>query len=103
MRIDARRLHRDLEELGKIGCVEGRGVTRLALSEDDLRGRQWLMDRMQVAGLEVRVDAAANVIGRLPAAGEGAQTLIIGSHLDTVPQGGMFDGALGVLAGLECA
>ena len=103
MRIDQHRLQRDLEELGQIGYVEGRGVTRLALTEEDLQGRQWLIAKMQEAGMQVRVDAAANVIGRLPAPGEGAQVLAIGSHLDTVPQGGRFDGALGVLAGLECA
>ena len=102
--INPDRLWNDLQELAKIGYREGRGVSRPALSDADMAARQWLTDRMQATGLDVRVDAAANVIGTLPATGARPQkVLAIGSHLDTVPQGGKFDGALGVLAGLECA
>ncbi|CAB1084092.1 N-carbamoyl-L-amino acid hydrolase (EC [Olavius algarvensis Delta 1 endosymbiont] len=70
----------------------------------DMAARAWLTDRMQAAGLDVRLDAAANVIGTLRATGRRPlKVLAIGSHLDTDPQGGKFDGALGMLAGLECA
>ena len=77
----------------------GPGVTRLAWTEPLEAANRWLAQRMEDAGLEVEIDAAGNVVGkwnagRLPA-------VVIGSHLDTVRQGGRYDGALGVLAGLE--
>ncbi|CAB1076955.1 N-carbamoyl-L-amino acid hydrolase (EC [Olavius algarvensis Delta 1 endosymbiont] len=102
--INPERLWNDLQELAKIGYREGRGVSRPALSDSDMAAKAWHTDRIQAAGLAVRLDAAANVIGTLPATGRRPQkVLAIGSHLDTVPQGGKFEGALGVLAGLECA
>jgi len=103
VKIDAKRFLADLEELGKIGYHEGQGVTRLALDDADMRAREWLLDKMEEAGLKTRVDAAGNVIGRLEGRDPEGKTLIIGSHLDTVPQGGKYDGALGIVAGLECA
>lgn len=101
-RINGERLWEDLMELGEIGYAEGQGVTRTALSEADLAGRAWLVRKFEEAGLEVVVDAACNVIGRLKSGMPGAGRVAMGSHLDTVPQGGKFDGMLGVLAGLEC-
>jgi len=102
--VNTERLWSDLRELGKIGLVEGRGVTRLALSDADIAAKEWLTKRMKEAGLEVHMDAATNVIGKLkPGTQRDTKIVAVGSHLDTVPQGGMFDGALGVLAGLECA
>jgi N-carbamoyl-L-amino-acid hydrolase len=93
----------ELMELGKIGYVEDRGVTRPALSDADMEARRWLERRMIDLGLEIRIDAAFNMIGTLRSPSKRDQrVLAIGSHLDTVPQGGRFDGALGVLAGLEC-
>jgi hydantoinase/carbamoylase family amidase len=100
--INADRLWADLMALGEIGYEEGRGVTRTALSEADLAGKAWLVHKFEEAGLTVTTDAAYNVIGRLPCGKPGAGLVAIGSHLDTVPQGGKFDGMLGVLAGLEC-
>jgi beta-ureidopropionase / N-carbamoyl-L-amino-acid hydrolase len=101
-RINGERLWADLMALGEIGFEPGRGVTRTALSEPDLRGREWLVGKFREAGLDVRTDAACNVIGRLRSGSGGAKLAAVGSHLDTVPQGGRFDGMLGVLAGLEC-
>jgi N-carbamoyl-L-amino-acid hydrolase len=101
-RINGERLWADLMELGAIGFAEGRGVTRTALSDADLAGKAWLTQKLQEAGLEVRTDAAYNVIGRLRSPG-GRGLVAMGSHLDTVPQGGKFDGMLGVLGALECA
>ena len=102
--VNTDRLWSDLQEVGKIGYREGYGVTRPALSDVDIAAKEWLMDRMKEAGLEVRVDAATNLIGTLRAeTPRPAKILVIASHLDTVPQGGMFDGALGIVAGLECA
>ncbi len=100
--INADRLWADLMALGEIGYAEGRGVTRTALSEADLAGKAWLIRKFEEAGLTVTTDAAYNVIGRLHCASPGAGLVAVGSHLDTVPQGGKFDGMLGVLAGLEC-
>jgi len=101
-RIDGDRLWADLMALGEIGYAEGRGVTRTALSEADLAGKAWLVRKFEEAGLTVTTDPAYNVIGRLPCGTSGAGLVAVGSHLDTVPQGGKFDGMLGVLAGLEC-
>ncbi len=103
MNIDGERFLKDIEDLGSIGYEEGQGVTRLALSDEDVRAREWLKDRMEEAGLDVRTDGAGNVIGRLRGSDPQGKTMVIGSHLDTVPHGGKYDGALGVLSGLECA
>lgn len=102
--IDQNRLFSDLMDLGKIGFIEGEGVVRPALSDADIEARRWLEKRMIDSGLEVRIDAVFNMIGTLKSnAKKEDRVVAIGSHLDTVPHGGMFDGALGVLAGLECA
>lgn len=102
-RINGERVWAELMELGQIGYAEGRGVTRTALSEADLTGRAWFVEKLRAAGLEVRVDAACNLIGRLACGRPGGGVVAMGSHLDTVPQGGRFDGMLGVLGALECA
>src|SRR5207247_7903566 len=70
--------------------------------DEDRAARAWLAERMAEAGLAVRVDAAANVIGRRPGRTD-EPPLVLGSHLDTVQEGGRFDGIAGVLAGLEVA
>jgi hydantoinase/carbamoylase family amidase len=102
-RINGDRLWADLMALGEIGYAEGRGVTRTALSQVDLAGKAWLVRKFEEAGLRVRSDAAYNIIGRLACGRAGASLVAMGSHLDTVPQGGKFDGMLGVLGALECA
>jgi hydantoinase/carbamoylase family amidase len=104
LKINENRLWSDLMEVGRIGFVEGKGVTRTAFSETDIRAREWLRSKMEAAGLDVRMDEAANIIGTLkPPTGTSDKVLVVCSHLDTVPGGGKFDGALGVVAGLECA
>jgi len=97
------RLERDLIDLGKFGEVGGGGIMRLALSPADLTARAWVKDRMREAGLEVREDGAANIIGRLKSKSDSdhAPCIAFGSHSDAVPNGGKFDGALGICAGLE--
>jgi len=103
LKINEDRLWSDLMETGKIGFAEGKGVTRTALSDADIKARDWLMEKMKDTGLDVRMDAAANIIGTLKSPSrKTGKILIVCSHLDTVPNGGMFDGALGVVAGLEC-
>lgn len=104
IRVNSDRLWSDLMEVGKIGFRDGLGVTRAALSDEGIAADEWFKERLKTAGLEVRVDPACNIIGTLKSAKKWSdKILVIGSHLDTVPQGGMFDGALGVVAGLECA
>ncbi len=104
LKVNSQRLWDDLMALGKIGEVAGSGVTRPAFSEADIEAREWLVERMTQAGLKVRVDAALNVIGTLKAKfSKTRKVAALGSHLDTVPQGGKFDGALGIIAALECA
>jgi N-carbamoyl-L-amino-acid hydrolase len=97
----AERLDADLRALERFTRPE-RPYTRRAFSAEDRAARGWLAARMTDAGLEVAVDAAGNVIGRRPGRTDGAP-LMIGSHLDTVEEGGRFDGIAGVLAGLEVA
>ena len=102
--INEERFWADLMELGKIGFCEGHGVSRIALSTEDLLARAWLTRKMKTAGLEVREDQTCNMIGLLRTkTPQTTKNGVVGSHLDTVPEGGMFDGALGVIAALECA
>ncbi len=103
VKINQDRLWNDLMELGQIGVQEGGGVTRTALSAEDEQARQWLITKMKAAGLEVRVDGILNVIGTLKAPHGNGKAMAMGSHLDSVPNGGRFDGAYGVLAALEVA
>jgi len=100
IRIDIDRLKRDLEELGRIGRDEHGGVNRPSFSPADLEARAWLRKKIEEAGLCYRQDGAGNQFGRLEC---GGKTVMAGSHIDTVPNGGMFDGAVGVLAALEAA
>ncbi|HSB68086.1 MAG TPA: Zn-dependent hydrolase [Candidatus Methylomirabilis sp.] len=99
MRINLARLKQDLEDLGAIGRAPGGGVSRPSFSQADMEARGWLIRRIADAGLEARVDAAGNIFGRWQ---PGSPVVMVGSHIDSVPNGGMFDGALGVLVGLEC-
>jgi N-carbamoyl-L-amino-acid hydrolase len=94
------RLRSHIDALSRFGRnPEGQGITRSCWSPAHEQARAWLIGKMKEAGLEPRVDPAGNTFGRLGGAGP---TVMTGSHIDTVPQGGPLDGALGVLAGLEC-
>jgi allantoate deiminase len=88
----------DLEEAARIGA-DGGGVSRFAWTPELAQANEWLVGRLQELGLETEIDAAGNVLGRWEE-GEGTAVLV-GSHLDTVPRGGRYDGTLGVLAALE--
>ncbi|HXH10465.1 MAG TPA: Zn-dependent hydrolase [Alphaproteobacteria bacterium] len=99
LRINLARLRQDLEDLGEIGKTPEGGVWRSSFSEADLEARRWYLQRLQDAGLQHWVDAAGNIYGRV---GEGSPAVIAGSHIDSVPNGGRFDGALGVMAAFEC-
>jgi len=89
-----------LDELARIGAIDGGGCARLALTDEDRAGRDLVVGWMKALGLEVRIDAIGNVIG-LRAGRENLPPVMAGSHIDTVRTGGRYDGNYGVLAGLE--
>jgi len=88
-------------ELARIGATPKGGVRRVALTPADREGRELFARWCREAGLEVRVDAIGNMFARRPGAAAGSAPVVMGSHLDTQPNGGKFDGAYGVMAGLE--
>jgi N-carbamoyl-L-amino-acid hydrolase len=99
--IDAERFAADLKALNAIGWTGETGLQRTSFSDAHVRARQWFMERAHAAGLATRVDSAGNHSALLQGAGPAPRTLMLGSHLDSVPRGGRFDGALGVLCALE--
>jgi N-carbamoyl-L-amino-acid hydrolase len=100
MRIDRTRLEQSIEELGRIGATERGGLTRVALTDEDKRGRDLLVRWMREAGLRVTVDQMGNIFGER-AGQPGQPPVMMGSHADSVPTGGKYDGQLGVLCALE--
>ena len=100
--VNGRRLNATIEALGKIGETP-EGMQRVAFSPADVEGRRYVMDLMAEAGLQVRMDPAGNIIGRREGSDRHAPAIALGSHVDTVPSGGKYDGALGVLAAIESA
>ena len=100
MRIDRGRLESTIEELGRVGATARGGLTRLALSDEDRQGRDLMVAWMRRAGLRVTVDQMGSIFGER--AGEpGRPPVMMGSHVDSVPTGGKYDGQLGVLCALE--
>lgn len=101
MRINMERLTADLEYYAQYGKDERGGVTRPSFSAADLEVRRLFVDELQAMGLAVTIDAAANIWARRKGSGQKHGAIVIGSHLDTVPNGGKYDGALGVLVAKE--
>jgi beta-ureidopropionase / N-carbamoyl-L-amino-acid hydrolase len=105
VRIDAQRLQRSLEELSVYGRPAGGtfadGVSRFAYSEADVEGRSYVMGLLRAAGLAPRIDAAGNILARREGRDAALKPILFGSHIDTVPGGGNFDGELGSLAAIE--
>ena len=99
--IDAQRLWSSLMELAKIGATPKGGVRRVTLTPADREGRERFALWCREAGLELRIDAIGNMFARRAGRDSGAAPVVMGSHLDTQPNGGRFDGAYGVMAGLE--
>ncbi|MEO8694588.1 MAG: M20 family metallo-hydrolase [Acidimicrobiales bacterium] len=101
-RIDVERVLGRLRELGTVGAIpDTTGVARLALSDTDRAGRDLVVSWMRDLGLEIRIDAIGNVAGVWAGREPNTQPVLCGSHIDTVKTGGRYDGAFGVLAGLE--
>ena len=100
LRINIDRLIASIEDLAEIGAIDGGGVCRMALSDEDRQGRDLVVGWMNDLGLDVSIDQFGNVIG-IREGLEAGNPVMTGSHIDTVASGGRYDGNLGVLAGLE--
>ena len=100
--IDEKKLPLLLQTLAKIGLNSHGGIDRVAFSKADIEGRLWVAEQMERAGMSVYTDAAGNTVGRYPGRENARPPIVLGSHTDTVPNGGKFDGALGVLASVDC-
>jgi beta-ureidopropionase / N-carbamoyl-L-amino-acid hydrolase len=100
LRIDGRRLLQEIEALGKVGARQDGSCCRLALTDEDRMGRDLVVSWMRELGLEVRIDRVGNIFGLRKGTAD-VPPVMTGSHIDTVATGGRFDGAYGVLAGLE--
>lgn len=102
LRVDGGRLAERIAELAAVGAIDGGGVCRLALTDDDRAGRDVVVSWMRDLGLDVRIDAIGNVFATRAGRGRGdLAPVMTGSHIDSVRTGGRYDGAYGVLAGLE--
>ena len=103
LRVDANRLEATLMQLATYGRDADGLPNRVAFSDGDLAGREYVRDLMREAGLTVRTDAAGNLIGTRPGTETGLKALAMGSHIDMVPNGGNYDGCVGALAAIEVA
>ncbi|MBA2941196.1 M20 family metallo-hydrolase [Paenibacillus sp. CGMCC 1.16610] len=101
LQIDTSRLHQHIHELSQIGKIGDTGVCRLALSKEDREGVELVKQWMEEAGMEAHIDPFANLIGKLRGRNPDAPVLMLGSHIDSQPYGGRFDGAIGVLGAIE--
>ncbi|MFS0555643.1 M20 family metallo-hydrolase [Brevibacillus sp. 179-C9.3 HS] len=99
--INEERLQKRIEQLAQIGKIGETGVCRLALSAEDRAGVELVRSWMEEAGLQTRIDDFGNLIGRMAGRDDQAPILMIGSHIDSQPYGGQYDGVIGVLGGLE--
>jgi N-carbamoyl-L-amino-acid hydrolase len=101
IKADKDRLWSSLMEMGRIGATPGGGVGRIALTELDKQARDLFVRWCEASGCTVRVDRMGNIFARREGSDPASAPVMTGSHLDTQPLGGKFDGIYGVLAGLE--
>ena len=99
--VNGERLNQSIASLAQIGRLPNGGVKRIAYSPEDIEARNLVRQWMKELDLEITIDAAGNITGRYPGKNPIASAIATGSHIDTVPCGGHYDGAYGVLAGLE--
>jgi allantoate deiminase len=97
------RIERHIDTLSKFTATPGKGTTRLTYSKEDLQARQYIKETMKEYGLTVREDGFGNIFGKLDGSIKDAPSVLIGSHFDSVPNGGSYDGPAGVVAALEVA
>jgi beta-ureidopropionase / N-carbamoyl-L-amino-acid hydrolase len=103
LRVNGARISEHLSALAEFGKNPQGGVSRLAYSEADRRGRGYVFGLMQQAKLDVSIDAAGNIIGRRAGSDNSLKPLLFGSHIDSVPEGGNYDGVVGSLGAIEVA
>jgi N-carbamoyl-L-amino-acid hydrolase len=101
LRINAQRLRAALEEMAKIGTTAGGGVQRLALSDEDKQARDLFVEWLNEIDLQVMIDEMGNIFGKRAGRNNNLPPVMIGSHMDSQPKGGRFDGILGVMGALE--
>jgi len=101
-RADPKRMEERILKLSEFGRNPEGGVSRVAFSDADIQGRAYISSLMEQAGLKVRVDAAGNLIGRREGRSSQLPAILFGSHIDSVPKGGNYDGDVGVIGALEC-
>lgn len=101
IRANAERMEARIKALSQIGLNKSGGSDRVAFTEYDRQGRGYIIGLMKNAGLEVRIDAAANIIGRRKGKFDERKPIVFGSHIDTVPNGGAYDGCVGVIGAIE--
>ena len=101
LRINGQRLWDSLMRLAEIGATPKGGVCRLALTDLDRQGRDFFVAQARAAGCSIRIDAVGNLFARRAGLDDSLSAIATGSHIDTQPTGGKFDGNYGVLAGLE--
>jgi len=103
LRVNGARLNQHLKELSEFGKNPQGGVSRVAYSEADRQGREYVMGLMRAAKLDVSIDAAGNLIGKRAGSDPNLKPILFGSHIDSVPEGGNYDGDLGSLGAVEVA
>ena len=101
VRANPDRMERRIKALGLFGTNPEGGVSRVAFSDADIGGRAYIIELMRDVGLSVRVDTAGNIIGRREGRDEGLPVIMFGSHIDSVPGGGNYDGDVGVIGAIE--
>ncbi len=100
-RVNGPRVNQHLTDLSRFGANPQGGVSRVAFTEADIAGRRFAMDLMRQAGLAVRVDPVGNIIGERAGSTPNALPILFGSHIDSVPEGGNYDGDVGSMAAIE--
>lgn len=100
-RANQERIEQNILALAQYGRNKTGGTSRVAFSDADVAGRSFIIEKMRAAGLEVRIDFAGNIIGRRPGKFNNRKPLLFGSHIDTVPDGGNYDGCAGSIGALE--
>lgn len=103
MTANKERIEQTIELLSRFTATPDQGVTRLTYSQEDLHARNMIKEKMTEYGLTVSEDGFGNIFGKLEGSLSGAPSVIVGSHFDSVPNGGAYDGAAGVVVGLEIA
>ena len=101
MKINETRFKSRMEQINSIAVTEDDGMMRLALSDADKAARDLLTGWMEEAGMTVKIDDMGTIYGTLKGSDENAKPICVGSHMDTQPNGGRYDGLFGVMAGLE--